>query len=125
MRHYEFGKASKYAMNNTIPEKRKDDGADSCKWLFSGYSESIYGSPAGLGMKILKVPDVSPYPMAEIGTKEQLYRSLLNGKCVPASCVKGGYEFISMGRGRKKQLLDEYFGKMPDGMYVLLSTDWD
>jgi len=76
-------------------------------------------------MKPLNVPDCYPYPSAEIGTKEQLYRALFEGECLPDSCVTSGYDFLVMESDRRKQLLDEYFRNLPDGMYVLLSTDWD
>ena len=125
MREFEFGKASKYALSNTIPKDRKDKGCDSCRWLFSGNIEGIWGTPLGSDMRPLIVPDEYPYPSAEIGTKEQLYSALLRGECVPASCVDSGYEYIMMGRARKTKLLEEYFEKLPEGMYVLLGTEWD
>ncbi len=126
MRDYCFGKASKYALNDTTPKNRKDEGCDSCRWLISGNREGIWGRPSGSDMKyLLNVPDEYPYPTAKIGTKEQLYRALLKGECVPASCVNSGYEYLMMGKGRKKKLLDEYFEKLPEGTYVILSVDWD
>ena len=125
MRDYCFGKASKYALNDTTPKNRKDEGCDNCRWLFSGNTVGIWGTPSDSGMKYLNVPDDYPYPSAEIGTKEQLYRALLKGECVPASCVNSGYEYLMMGKGRKKKLLDEYFEKLPEGMYVILSVNWD
>ena len=124
MRDYSFGKASKYALDNTIPKKR-DVGCDDCRWLFSGNTDGVWGHPSGSDMRQLNVPDDYPYPCAYIGTKEQLYRSLLNGECIPTSCVNSGYEFIMMGKGKKRKLLDEYFEKLPEGMYILLSVNWD
>ncbi len=123
MRNYSFGKASRYAVENAIPKKR-DVGCDGCRWLFSGKTDGVWGTPSGSDMRSVNVPDDYPYPYACIGTKEQLYRSLLKGECVPTSCASG-YEFIMMGKGRKKKLLDEYFEKLPEGVYVLLSVDWD
>lgn len=123
MRNYSFGKASRYALENTVPKKR-DAGCDGCGWLFSRETDGVWGIPSGSGMKHLNVPDDYPYPSAEIGTKEQLYRSLLKGECIPTSCASG-YEFIMMGKGRKRKLLDDYFEKLPEGAYVLLSVDWD
>ena len=59
-------------------------------------------------------------------SKKELYEAMLRGQCYPSCCVGSMYEAImKVGPKKWRRFLDDYFEKLPEGTYVILSTDWD
>lgn len=126
MREYSFGSASSIAMNDPFSYSKKRNAAEGFDWLFEGEQVAIYdGVPAQSGMKFVYLTDDYPYPTVEIGSKEMLFYALLNGKCVLSAFADSMYDAFMMGPKKRAKLLREYFEKLPEGTYVLLSEDWD
>ena len=127
MRHYEFGRASSVAMGKDTRKYAEKRGCgNGFSWLFSGESIGIVGAPSTKNMRDIPLPDDYPYPSASIGCKKELYEALLRGQCYPSCCVSSTYEAVmKVGPKKWKRLLDDYFEKLPEGTYVILSTDWD
>ena len=126
MREYSFGRASSIAMKDPFSYSKKRNAAEGFDWLFEGEQVAIYdGVPAQSGMKYLDLTDDYPYPVAKIGSKEMLFYALLNGKCVLSAFADSMYDAMMMGPKKRAKLLREYFEKLPEGTYVLLSEDWD
>ena len=127
MRYWEFGKASSIAMGkDTMRYAEKKGCYDNFSWLFSGGSVGIVGAPSTKNMRHISLPDDYPYPSASIGTKKEVYEALLRGQCYPSCCVGSAYEaLMKVGPKKGRKFLDDYFEKLPEGTYVILSTDWD
>lgn len=126
MREYSFGRASSIAMNDPFSYSKKRNAAEGFDWLFEGKQVAIYdGVPAQSGMKFVYLTDDYPYPTVKIGSKEMLFYALLNGKCVLSAFADSMYDAFMMGPKKRAKLLREYFEKLPEGTYVLLSEDWD
>jgi hypothetical protein len=126
MREYSFGRASSIAMNDPFSYSKKRNAAEGFDWLFEGEHIAIYdGVPAQSGMKYLHLTDDYPYPHVEIGSKEMLFNALQNGQCVLSAFADSMYDAFMMGPKKRAKLLREYFEKLPEGTYVLLSEDWD
>ena len=89
MREWQFGKASSIAMGDALSYSKKRNGAEGFDWLFEGETIGIMdGVPRSAGMRKLELTNDYPYPDAEIGTKEELFNSLLKGECILSPCVE-------------------------------------
>ena len=77
-------------------------------------------------MRRISLPDGYPYPSASIGSKKELYEAMLREQCYPSCCVGSMYEAVmKVGPKKWRRFLDDYFEKLPEGTYIILSTDWD
>ena len=126
MREWSFGRASSIVMNDPFSYSKKRNAAEGFDWLFEGEQVAIYdGVPAQSGMIFVYLTDDYPYPTVEIGSKEMLFDALQNGQCVLSAFADSMYDAFMMGPKKRAKLLREYFEKLPEGTYVLLSEDWD